>query len=84
MERKIFGRYIVADPRICHGKPTFRGTRVMVTQVLEQLAAGLSWEAISEEWHGSVSCEAIAELVRLAGQALRDHLDEYVVDSVPE
>jgi Protein of unknown function (DUF433) len=33
-ERQILGRYIVADPRICHGKPTFRGTRVMVWQVL--------------------------------------------------
>ena len=27
---RLMGRYIVADPRICHGKPTFRGTRVFV------------------------------------------------------
>ena len=49
MERKIIGRYIVADPRICHGQPTFRGTRIMVSQVLEQLADGLAWETIVEE-----------------------------------
>ncbi len=31
-------KYIIADPTICHGKPTFKGTRVMVWQVLEMLA----------------------------------------------
>jgi len=34
------GAYIVADPKVCHGKPTFKGTRVMVFQVLEQVASG--------------------------------------------
>ncbi len=29
--------YIVADPQICHGKPTFKGTRIMVWQILEML-----------------------------------------------
>lgn len=37
-ERKI----IVADPNICHGKPVFKGTRVMVWQILELLEAGES------------------------------------------
>jgi uncharacterized protein (DUF433 family) len=40
------GRYIVADPEICHGKPTFRGTRIFVADVLEQVAEGLAWETI--------------------------------------
>lgn len=31
---------IVADPEICHGKPIFKGTRVMVWQILELLEAG--------------------------------------------
>lgn len=31
---------IVSDPDICHGKPTVKGTRVMVQGVLEFLAAG--------------------------------------------
>ena len=29
MDRKLLGRYIVTDPQICHGQPTFRGTRIM-------------------------------------------------------
>ncbi|OQX95960.1 hypothetical protein B6I21_02715 [candidate division KSB1 bacterium 4572_119] len=42
----IIGRHIVADPKICHGKPTFRGTRIMVSDVLEQIEEGLTWESI--------------------------------------
>ena len=39
-ERVELGRHIVADPAICHGKPTFKGTRIMVWQVLDELAHG--------------------------------------------
>ncbi len=63
---QLMGRYIVVDPEICHGKPTFRGTRIMVADVLEQIADGLAWETIIEEWRGSISKEAIAEAVNLA------------------
>lgn len=40
MKAIIVNKYIVADPKICHGKPTFKGTRIMLWQVLEMLAAG--------------------------------------------
>jgi len=76
---QLLGRYIVADLTICHGKPTFRGTRIMVADVLEQVADGLAWETIIEEWRGSITDEAIAEAVRLARRALLDHVAEYIV-----
>jgi uncharacterized protein (DUF433 family) len=69
------GRYIVVDPAVCHGRPTFRGTRILVADVLEQVASGLAWEAIVDEWRGAVSREAIAESVRLAREALLAHGD---------
>ena len=78
-QSQVLGRYIVADPDICHGKPTFRGTRILVADVLDQVAAGLAWETIIEEWRGSITQEAIAEAVRLARQALLEHVAEYVV-----
>jgi uncharacterized protein (DUF433 family) len=62
---QVLGRYMIADPAICHGKPTFRGTRILVADVLDQVAAGLAWETIIEEWRGSITQEAIAEAVRL-------------------
>ncbi len=77
------GRYIVADPRICHGKLTFRGTRIFVADVLEQVAEGSAWETIIEEWGGAVTEEAIAEAVHLASQALLKHADEFVIESTP-
>ncbi len=78
-QSQVLGRYIVADPDICHGKPTFRGTRILVADVLDQVAAGLAWETIIEEWRGSITQEAIAEAVRLARQALLEHVAEYIV-----
>ena len=36
------GHYIVADLEICYGKPTFKGTRIMVWQILEDVADGRS------------------------------------------
>jgi uncharacterized protein (DUF433 family) len=75
--RRIIGRFVVADPAVCHGQPTFRGTRILVADVMEQVAAGIAWETIMEEWRGSVSAEAIAEAVRLASQAFRDHSGQY-------
>jgi uncharacterized protein (DUF433 family) len=75
--RRMIGRFVVADPAICHGQPIFRGTRILVDDVLEQVAAGIAWETIVEEWRGSVSSEAIAEAVRLASQAFRDHSAQY-------
>jgi len=67
---KLTGRYVVADRRVCHGQPTFRGTRILVADVLEQVASGMAWEAIVEEWRGRVRHDAIAEAVRLAREAL--------------
>ena len=67
---KLKGRYVVTDGRVCHGQPTFRGTRILVADVLEQVANGMAWDAIVEEWRGRVSHDAIAEAVRLAREAL--------------
>ena len=63
------GRYVVADEGICHGKPTFAGTRILVADALDQVARGMAWEAIVAAWRGDISKEAIAEAVRLARDA---------------
>ncbi|MCD6207309.1 MAG: DUF433 domain-containing protein [Methanosarcinales archaeon] len=48
METKTSVQYIVADPVICHCEPTFRGTRIRVADVLEQVESGMAYEAIIE------------------------------------
>ncbi len=79
MSEKIIGRYIITDPQICHGKPTFRGTRIMVSQVLDQISKEMAWETIIEEWNGKVSRDALAEAVRLASLAFVEHADDYTL-----
>lgn len=81
-KRKLLGRYVVADPKICHGQMTFRGTRILVSDVLEQVASGLAWETIIEGWHNSITKAAIAEAVQLAREALVKHADEFVLEPV--
>ena len=66
------GEHIVADPKVCHGKPTFKGTRVMVFQVLEQVACGTPWERIVWSWRGKVPMEAITEAVTLASRLFQE------------
>jgi uncharacterized protein (DUF433 family) len=78
--RQLLGRYIVADPDICHGKPTFHGTRIFVSDVLEMVAEGLAWETIIEEWHDSITKEAIAEAVKLSSEAFLKHARDFVME----
>jgi uncharacterized protein (DUF433 family) len=80
MSRKLFGRHIVSDPEICHGKLTFIGTRIMVSQVLEQVANGMAWETIIDEWRGSITRDAIAEAVRLSNKVFFEHSGEYALE----
>ncbi len=80
---KLVGRYVVTDPEICHGKPTFRGTRIMVSQVLEMVASGMDWETIREQCHNSITTEAIAEAVSLASQVFIEHAHEYSLEPIP-
>jgi uncharacterized protein (DUF433 family) len=50
MEDIDFTEYIVIDPRIRFGKPTIKGTRISVCDILEWLAAGMSNEEILEDF----------------------------------
>ncbi len=75
-ERVELGRHIVANPLICHGQPTFKGTRIMVWQVLDDVAEGRSWEFIcNTRWEGRIPLVAVAEAVKLAERAWRERHD---------
>jgi uncharacterized protein (DUF433 family) len=69
-QRKKLGQFIVADPRICRGRPTFKGTRVTVADVLADVERGLSWDFICYRWgDGKITKEGVAEAVQLARRA---------------
>jgi uncharacterized protein (DUF433 family) len=73
LKQKRVGRFIVTDPKVCHGKPTFRGTRLLVSDVLELVAAGMDWDDIIQECRGRISRPAIAEAIQFARQAMIEH-----------
>ena len=42
---------ISIDPNVCHGKACIKGTRVMVSVLLDNLAEGESYESIMSGYH---------------------------------
>ena len=46
----LIEQYIAVDPNICHGKPCFKGTRIMVYLILEMLEAGATVEEIRDAY----------------------------------
>ncbi|MBL7222748.1 MAG: DUF433 domain-containing protein [Candidatus Brocadiae bacterium] len=41
---------IAVDPAVCHGKPCIKGTRIMVSIILDYLKAGETTEAILSQY----------------------------------
>jgi uncharacterized protein (DUF433 family) len=41
---------ITVDPLICHGKACIKGTRIMVSVILDNLAAGVAHEKILKSY----------------------------------
>lgn len=69
-KRRELGEYIVSDSGICGGDLTFKGTRVLVKDVLYYVALGKDWDWIVKGYYNSISREAIAEAIALANEAL--------------
>ena len=42
--------HITVDPAVCHGQACIRGTRIMISVVLDNLAAGLDAKKILESY----------------------------------
>jgi len=63
--RLEIGRYIVIDDEVCHGKPVFKGTRILVSDVIGLLGAGVSMEEIIRDYYPSLNEEMIREASRI-------------------
>lgn len=57
---------IQIDPKICHGKPVIRGTRVLVSTILGALGAGDPIDAMLEDYP-TISREDINAALTFAG-----------------
>ena len=70
-------RHIVIDSKVCHGEPTFKGTRVMVWQVLDLLGAGLAPEDIIRDYFPRLTKEAILSALNYASKLVEE--EKYVI-----
>ncbi len=71
-EQKLMDR-IVVSREVMHGKPRVAGTRVMVYQVLDLLAAGKApAEIISEDYFPDLTDEDVRACILYASRIVRD------------
>lgn len=52
MEPEEIQKHISVDPQVCHGQACIRGTRVLVSEILDALAAGESTSRILRNYPG--------------------------------
>ncbi|HKI06727.1 MAG TPA: DUF433 domain-containing protein [Thermoanaerobaculia bacterium] len=65
--------YISVDLAVCHGKACIKGTRVMVSVVLDNLAAGMAPSEILRSYP-SLSREAIQASIAYAAELARERV----------
>ncbi|MCY3507180.1 MAG: DUF433 domain-containing protein [Chloroflexi bacterium] len=63
--------HISVDPNVCHGQACIAGTRVAVSVILDNLAAGQTAEEVAESYP-SVSTEAVTASLQYAAELARE------------
>ncbi|MCC6738989.1 MAG: DUF433 domain-containing protein [Planctomycetia bacterium] len=62
---------ITVDPQICHGKPCIRGTRIMVTVILDNLAERVPEDEILRSYP-TLTRDDIVAAISYAADLARD------------
>lgn len=64
---------ISVDPTVCHGKPCIKGTRVLVSAVLDSLAVGETADAILRSYP-ALKSEDIQASLAYAAELARERI----------
>ena len=62
---------ITVNPNVCHGKPCIKGTRIMVSVVLDNLAGNVPIEQILEDYP-TLTREDIQAAMQYAAELARE------------
>ena len=65
--------YITVEPTVCHGNACIKGTRVMVSVVMDNLAAGLTVDEITRSYP-SLRREAVQAAIAYAAELTRERV----------
>jgi uncharacterized protein (DUF433 family) len=64
--------HISVDPEVAHGQACFKGTRVLVSVVLDNMAAGVEREEILKSYP-SLGPEAMQAAIAYAAELAKEH-----------
>jgi uncharacterized protein (DUF433 family) len=64
---------VTVDPLICHGKACIKGTRIMASVILDNLAAGIAQEEILKSYP-SITAEDIQAVIAYAAELARERV----------
>lgn len=65
--------YITVNPEICHGSACIKGTRIMVSVILDNLASGLTPEEILNSYP-SLSEQAVQAAIAYAAALAKERI----------
>jgi len=65
--------YIAVDPHICHGQVCIKGTRIPVSLILDNLAAGVSEQELLRSYP-TLTPEAIRAALAYAAELAKEQL----------
>lgn len=72
---------ITVDPNVCHGKVCIRGTRIMVSIILDNLASGISREEILSSYP-SLALQDVDAALAYAAELARERFVPLPVESL--
>ena len=67
--------FITVDPLVCHGQACLKGTRIMVSVVLDNLAAGQTYDEICASYPG-LTTELIQASIAYAAELSHERVLE--------
>ncbi len=65
--------YITADPAVCHGKACIKGTRIAVSVILDNLAAGVGMEELLQSYP-TLTREAVLAALAYAAEVVGERI----------
>ena len=65
--------FITVDPNVCHGKACIKGTRIMVSVILDNLAAGVPVDEILQSYP-SLTTESVQAAISYAAELTRERV----------
>ena len=65
--------YVTVDPGVCHGRACIKGTRIMVSVILDNLASGLTPDEVIQNYP-SLNQEGVQAAITYAAELARERI----------